>query len=183
MGFVWPAREGWKRETIPFPLGFAPTLGFHGVEEIRFAPGFFDPKAPGYFTYAFVWWLEDPAPSEAELERAFTTYFAGLCQAVAEDKAACGSVSHATALAVAKPPLAWLGDEHQGWSYRGTIDTYDAFKAKAPLRLDLALVIWRCPASGRTAVLVTATPAAGSPLAADLRAQVDAFACHAATAR
>src|SRR5262245_24178101 len=41
-GFDWPVPAGWKHETIPFPLGFAPGLPFHGVEELRFAPGFFD---------------------------------------------------------------------------------------------------------------------------------------------
>jgi hypothetical protein len=47
-GFDWPVPEGWKRETIPFPLDFAPGLSFRGVEELRFAPGFFDPAASSY---------------------------------------------------------------------------------------------------------------------------------------
>ena len=38
---VWAVPVGWKAETIPFPLGFAPGLAYRGVEELRFPPGFF----------------------------------------------------------------------------------------------------------------------------------------------
>jgi len=40
-GFRWPVAEGWRKETIPFPLEFARDLPFSGVEELRFAPGMF----------------------------------------------------------------------------------------------------------------------------------------------
>ncbi len=62
--FAWPTPEGWRQETIPFPLDFAPTLPYRGTEEIRFAPRFFDPASPTYFTYSFVW-LVDGAPAVA----------------------------------------------------------------------------------------------------------------------
>src|SRR3954468_9210935 len=49
--FEWPKPEGgWKTETIPFPLDFAPTIPLQGVEELRFAPGMFKPEAPGYWS-------------------------------------------------------------------------------------------------------------------------------------
>ena len=38
--FTWPVPDGWRSETIPFPLEFAPSIPHRGVEEIRFAPGF-----------------------------------------------------------------------------------------------------------------------------------------------
>ena len=37
--FTMPTPEGWRNETIPFPLEFAPNLGYEGIEEIRFSPG------------------------------------------------------------------------------------------------------------------------------------------------
>jgi hypothetical protein len=43
--FAWPAPPGWKSETIPFPLDFAPDIPHRGVEEVRFEPRFFDPAA------------------------------------------------------------------------------------------------------------------------------------------
>ena len=44
--------------TIPFPLDFAPNLPYRGTEELRFAPGFFDPSAAGSWSYAFVWFVD-----------------------------------------------------------------------------------------------------------------------------
>jgi hypothetical protein len=79
----WPTPAGWKSETIPFPLGFAPLLLHRGVEELRFAPGMFDPQQPGYWSYTFVWRLEDPAKLDAPaLARELTAYFRGLLAAV-----------------------------------------------------------------------------------------------------
>src|SRR4051794_9456116 len=56
--FTLPLPPGFRTETIPFPLGFAPDLPYRGVEELRFAPGMFQPGAPDFWSYAFVWWLE-----------------------------------------------------------------------------------------------------------------------------
>ena len=39
----WEVPAGWRSEVIPFPLDFAPSLTHRGFEEIRFAPGMFDP--------------------------------------------------------------------------------------------------------------------------------------------
>ncbi len=76
---------GWKSETIPFPLDFAPGISHRGVEELRFAPGMFDPAAPGYWSYAFVWRTEDAATLAAPILAAeLTTYFRGLLGAVDE---------------------------------------------------------------------------------------------------
>ena len=43
--FSMPTPEGWRTETIPFPLEFAPELEYEGLEELRFAPGMFDAAA------------------------------------------------------------------------------------------------------------------------------------------
>ena len=80
---AWPVPTGWKHELIPFPLDFAPSLPHKGVEELRFAPGFFDPKAPGYWSYAFVWRIEGtPTFDETTVAAELTTYFRGLVDAV-----------------------------------------------------------------------------------------------------
>lgn len=96
----WTIPVGWKSETIPFPLDFAPGIGHRGVEELRFAPGMFDPAAPGYWSYVFVWRTEDAAQLAAPILAAeLTTYFRGLIAAV-DDKHAISSIEdilvHAT---------------------------------------------------------------------------------------
>src|SRR5215467_12394930 len=79
----WSVPAGFRGETIPFPLDFAPGLGHKGVEELRFAPGVFDPAAPGYWSYAFVWRTDDAAALDAAaLGGELTTSFRGLTDAV-----------------------------------------------------------------------------------------------------
>ncbi len=83
----WPLPAGWKSESFAFPLEFAPSLAHRGVEELRFAPGMFDPSAPGYWAYAFAWRLDDAADLSADqLSHELTTYFRGLLVAVDADK-------------------------------------------------------------------------------------------------
>ena len=42
-----PAPEGWRHERLAFPLDFAPDIELEGYEELRFAPGMFDPGSRG----------------------------------------------------------------------------------------------------------------------------------------
>src|SRR5687767_10412786 len=82
-----PLPDGWRREVIPFPLEFAPKVADRGVEELRFAPDFFKPEAPTFWSYTFVWLLDDvPAPDQGWLERALVVYFSGLADAVGGKK-------------------------------------------------------------------------------------------------
>jgi hypothetical protein len=86
-GHGWPLPEGWKREEIPFPLGFAPTLNHQGVEELRFPPGFLVAASPNRWSYAFEWKLTDEADLDAAaLGAELVTYFRGLLVAVDADR-------------------------------------------------------------------------------------------------
>jgi hypothetical protein len=83
----WPLPPAWRAESFPFPLEFAPTLSHKGVEELRFAPGMFDPNTMGYFTYAFAWRLDEASQlTPAQLGDELTAYFRGLMVAVDGDK-------------------------------------------------------------------------------------------------
>lgn len=123
----WSIPAGFRGETIPFPLDFAPGLAHKGVEELRFAPGFFDPAAPGYWSYAFVWRTEDPAALDAQaLGAELTVYFRGLTEAVDEAKQIANK--DAIVAIVAQAPAA-------GGRATVTAHVFDAFKTKLPLDL------------------------------------------------
>ncbi|NVB78480.1 MAG: hypothetical protein HOV81_08820 [Kofleriaceae bacterium] len=84
---TWSIPTGWKHETIPFPLEFAPSLAHRGIEELRFPPGFLDETAPNRWSYTFVWRLDEPAMLDAEaLGHELEVYFRGLLAAVDGDK-------------------------------------------------------------------------------------------------
>lgn len=123
----WPVPAGWRTETIPFPLGFAPALPYHGVEELRFGPSFFKPSSPTYFTYTFAFELDGaPAMSPEILGSNLQTYFTGLMSAVTH--APSDPALHtATIRADAK------ATNH----YRGEVHTIDGFGDKRALALHL----------------------------------------------
>jgi hypothetical protein len=148
--FTWPVPHGWRGETIPFPLDFAPDIPHRGVEELRFAPGFFEPAAPGYWTYAFAWIVTDTgALDRSTLEAELTTYFRGLTSAVARSKKDLPPLDPARIAARIGP---------QG---RGSVVTFDAFGDGREVELDVTVDVRPCGA-GRVA-LFTAAPH-GRPL-------------------
>ena len=121
---VWTVPAGWKSEVIPFPLEFAPSITHRGVEELRFAPGFFDPDAPGYWSYAFTWRTDDAATLDAAAVGAeLTAYFRGLIDAV-DDKKRITAPDEIVARAVP-----------DGTKFALTAHVFDAFKTAAPLDL------------------------------------------------
>jgi hypothetical protein len=146
---AWSVPDGFRSETIPFPLEFAPGLAHRGVEELRFAPGFFDPAAPGYWSYAFVWRLEDAAALDAAgIARELETYFRGLLTAVDPDvgAAARDRITVATRGAAAR----WDVSAH----------VVDAFKTKQPLEL-VGTAERRACGAGALWVFTLAPPGSG----------------------
>lgn len=121
---AWTIPAGFKSETIPFPLEFAPQLAHRGFEELRFSPGFFDPAAPGYWAYAFVWRTDDAAAMDAAaLAGELTAYFRGLIAAV-DDKHA---ITDRDAIVVRATAA--------GARFTLTAHVFDAFKTQRPLDL------------------------------------------------
>ena len=83
--FAMPIPDGWRTETIPFPLEFAPDLPYTGLEELRFAPGMFEAGSPDFWSYAFVWWVDAGQPTDlGSLAAHLESYFRGLARAVGE---------------------------------------------------------------------------------------------------
>ncbi len=124
----WKAADGWRGETIPFPLDFAPSLPYKGIEELRFAPGFFNPEAPDYFTYGFIWLVEDTIRvDETRLGKDLQAYFSGLMEAVGSDKGNAARPKREDTKVVV------VADSVEAFS--GTIDTWDAFTNGKELQL------------------------------------------------
>ncbi len=176
--FQWPRPQGWREETIPFPLEFAPDLPYQGVEELRFSPGMFKPDQGGYWSYAFVWWLDGrPALDAAELSSSLKRYFTGLCTAVAKDKG--HPIDPARFAASVHALAAARKQDHAVAAFAGTVDAYDAFVTGKPIVLNVEVWVWDCDRSGKRAALVLASPkSASAPVWSALRQRRDAFACH-----
>lgn len=127
--FHLPTPSGWRTETLPFPLSFAPSLSHHGLEELRFAPGMFREGAEDFWTYTFVWVLEDATPLAPDrLAADLATYFDGLAAAVRGSKGLEAPVPPATCRLRGVP-----GAAHAV----GTAAVLDAFATQLPVHLNL----------------------------------------------
>jgi hypothetical protein len=171
-GFDWPVPEGWTPETIPFPLGFAPDLPFHGLEELRFAPGFSKPDASTFWTYAFIWWLEDPPSFDAaSLSPVLREYFAGLALAVGQDKYPMDPERFRVE----------LRSEAEGGRtiLVGQVDSYDPFVTGDPIVLNVEVRLRECSRAGRHVITFVLSPKpVGDPVWDDLRACESALQCE-----
>lgn len=169
--FDWPVPAGWKHETIPFPLEFAPKLAYHGIEELRFAPGFFTPSASTFWSYDFVWWLEDPPSFDAHsISAVLCDYFRGLALAVGKDKYSFDPERFRVELA----PKSVAGRE----LLVGKIHSYDPFATGQPIVLNVEASLWSCPtaAHGVITFLVSPKPV-DDPVWTELRECASAFRC------
>lgn len=130
----WPPMEGWRTETIPFPLDFAPGLDYPGgLEELRFSPAFGKVEDPLYFSYAFVWLVPEKQGIDLErLKKDLKGYFDGLMTAVARDaKVDLGTIDTRIALAE--------GQGENPRRFKGTVETVDAFFSKKALVLQIEI--------------------------------------------
>jgi hypothetical protein len=149
--FDWPVPAGWAQETIPFPLDFAPELPYRGVEELRFAPGFSKPDASTFWSYCFVWWIEEPPSFDPRsISAALRDYFRGLTLAVGKDKFSFDPEHFRVELAPKS--------ERDRNVLVGQIHTYDAFVTGEPIVLNVEALLRTCPRAGRSAVTFLLSP-------------------------
>jgi hypothetical protein len=132
---VPPTPPDWQGERIEFPLDFAPDIALEGVEELRFAPGMFQPGSETHWTYIFGLDVRAPEGGELDVDAAFVEdfllrYYRGLCGAVAGSKG----------LAIDLEAIA-AEVTGGGASFQATIELFDAFADGAPLDLAFELLV------------------------------------------
>lgn len=158
--FVYEAPAGWKPERIPFPLGFAPSLGYSGFEQLHFAPGMFDPKSETYFTYLFFWWVEGtPEVTEQSLARDLVAYYRGLTAAVGESKGLKFDLMKVDAKVEAAVDESLPRDSATGVRrFTGRLNTFDPFKTGQALALEVEITSWWCEREKHSVVFFCVSP-------------------------
>jgi hypothetical protein len=172
------APEGWRKERIAFPLGFAKDLDYKGHEDLRFAPGMFKPEAADYFSYAFVLWIDGRMSFEPRsLEKDLLKYYKGLCASVARSNKLDLDLSK-IAVQLTKPEQKGSLGGEEAELLQGRIDWYDPFVTGKALRLQLE--IWGRSADGqkRSCLFALASPGEKSaPVWDTLRKIQTGFRC------
>jgi hypothetical protein len=134
------APEGWRAETFPFPLAFAPSIPYEGTEHVRFSPTWSKWDQPDGFTYVYLWDIKRTPMEAARLERALQVYFDGLLENVARGRQIR---EDPVATAVTLHPLA----APAGWAdaYAGSVYTWNPFNKGEDLHLNAEITQRPCP--------------------------------------
>ncbi len=148
--------EPWRSERLDFPISFAPSLDYKGIEEVRFAKGWGNPESDEFWTYTFLWYLdEDPNLTIHKLEKDLETYFDGLMGLV-------GKGNGLTDIPDTKVVLAGLPDtnikDFDGMRYQGKANVFDAFFSKKIQTLQVGVISDYCPKTKKYTVLFTFSP-------------------------
>lgn len=150
----------WRGERIQLPPGFAPDLGWKGVEEIRFAPGMFEAGSDSFFSYVLVFSLEPGSDtSEAALKREVLTYYRGLSQAVMKGKQlAVDAAGFTLGLEKAARAESAPAGAKEVTAYSGKLTWIEPFATQKDQTLHLEVQVWQH--GGRPVVLSCVSPVA-----------------------
>jgi hypothetical protein len=70
---------GWGIERFELPAAFAPGISYKGVEDLRFMPGWSDPKSHNFWSYAYMWYLDEvPVLNAKIIQNNLQQYYDGL---------------------------------------------------------------------------------------------------------
>lgn len=146
VSYSWPLPENWVKEIVPFPLKFAKTLDYPGVEEIHFMPGWSgDSLQEQVWSYMFVWDLDTLlAPDTARLTKDLVTYFNGLSVWVLQNsRKICPRYPVSDFLLKPDPALG------KSW-FEGNITVQDVFFSLKPMTLNFRIAAETFPELDRS---------------------------------
>ena len=167
--FHMPVPDGWRTETIVMPPEFAKDMSYEGLEELRFAPGMFEPTEPDFWSYVFVWWVPHGSDlSEGVIGENLYLYFEGLAYAVA----------HAEEFDPKNPQFAVDLQPREEGGFEGTVQAYDAFATRESVFLNVTVDVTDCAAQKHTALFFSFSP---QPMTheiwQDMKSISDGFKC------
>lgn len=152
--YTLPVPEGWTTEEFPLPPDFAPGFTYKGIEDIRFHKGWGDSASVGYWSYAYLWWLEGAVAINAEdLKRNFEAYYNGLVGRNIESRKIPAAKVVPTVATIKKVKA--VGNDKETFS--GTITMLD-YMAQRKMVLHCIVHVKATRVTDKTAVLVAVSP-------------------------
>jgi hypothetical protein len=125
-----PAPPEWRQESFIFPLLFAPSIPYEGVEHVRFTPSWARFDSEDGFSYVILWDLKARPVTPEDLEDHLETYFTGLMKNVGRQRKLS---EHEIKTAAAAHPMAALAGWDQGYGLE--VRTWNAFSKGEALLL------------------------------------------------
>ena len=139
--YTLPFLPGWGTEIFSLPPTFAHAITYKGVEDIRFAPGWSKAESNEYWTYCFLWCLEDSVHIDARIiETYLKAYYTGLIASnIQQNKISPDSIIE-TETVFDKVATDYLDAE----TFKGTIRMLDYMK-QVPVTLNCIVRLKSCP--------------------------------------
>jgi PDZ domain len=149
--FAYSVPGSWRIDPrYTFPLQWAPSIVYHGIEDAIFSPDFDDADSPEYHSYLFLWWLEGSVPLNAkELEADMITYFRGLSEQRGKNHGFTPDPSQIAATYNSDSSGVHALGGAAATSFEGVVTIYDA-RGKL-IKLNSEVVTSLCPGSNHTA--------------------------------
>ena len=146
----------WRLERIPMPPGFAPSIRLRGMEEIRFAPGMFDPRSPTYFTCIISILADDEPVIDAKaLQEFLEKYYQGLSVAVGKHKHLQPDLAQMKATIREGPPTPVATE-----SYGADMVFFDSFSDGRKITLHIEATVNHLHGRKQTGLLLLVSPSA-----------------------
>lgn len=138
--YFLPTPEKWTTEVFPVPPGFASGLKYKGTEEIRFAPGWSKSESPQYWTYMFLWVLNNTDTISAdEINSYLEIYYTGLAEINSKNKESLvkESFKSKSNIVLAKT------ESNDLQTYQGSIQIKDYMRSE-PITLNCKVHVVKC---------------------------------------
>jgi hypothetical protein len=144
----------WQLEQFSLPPGFAPTLKYKGIEELRFSPDMFKKDATGYFTYVFAARLDSTKNvSKTDIKNYLLTYFKGLCRKTAADRKLNPVDTSAISVSIERKKTA-----QKETVYNILLNAFGVFTDGAPVTLNMEVKVMNDVAGQRVYLLFIVSP-------------------------
>ncbi len=142
--------EPWRSERLEFPIAFAPSIDYKGIEEVRFAKGWGKPDSEEFWTYTFLWYLdEDPNITALAIQNDIEAYFNGLMTLVGKGNGLTD---------IPKANVVFVPENDNEKSFIGKAKVFDAFFTKGIQELNIKAVSDYCSVTKKYTVLFTFSP-------------------------
>ncbi len=152
--YYLPSPKDWGIERFQIPIGFAPQILYHGVEDIRFSPGWAKQKSDEYWTYAFLWYIDGLHKMNTKvLNKNLTDYYTGLYN-VNTDSAKVATIKQIPVTANFKKAPKTNGDLQ---TFTGVITMIDYMK-QVPITLNCLVHLKHCKVSNKTIIFYELSP-------------------------
>lgn len=146
--------KGWDVERFLIPITFAPAIPYNGVEDIRFTPGWGKKETGEYWSYAFLWYLDNkPAFNSKIIEKNLVAYYTGLFT-INTDKSKIDTARLMPVTASIKKRSTDKGDLK---TFQGSVNMMD-YMTKQPLRINLVIHIKSCEGQKKIFVFHEVSP-------------------------